>query len=402
MRRILFVDDEQKILEGLRLLLRPQQFQWDMSFAEGGEAALALLEQSPFDVVVSDMTMPGMDGAALLERVRERYPHLVRIVLSQYAELEAAFRAAQVAHQFLLKPCDADMLRVAIDRAFSLQSILSSEALTAMVGALGELPSAPRVYVELTRVLADPDASLERIAGVVERDVAISAKVLQLVNSAFFGLARNVSSVHHAVSYLGVNILQSLVISVEAFRVFAGGDQVEGFSIDEFEQHAQLTAGIAHRIELPKHLAEPAVVASLLHDVGKLVLATRAPAQFQHALKSAAETQQPLYQAEAALYSVSHAEIGAYLLGLWGLPTAVTEAVAHHHAPARVPRQEFDAVAAVYVANILTHKVSPSSLPFEPMDLALLESLGVADRYAAWQDAAQEIASTASELSHVG
>lgn len=400
MRRILFVDDEPKILDGLRRLLRPQRFQWEISFAEGGEAALALLDQSPFDVIVSDMRMPGMDGAALLERVRERHPQVVRIVLSGYTELDAAFRAAQVAHQFLLKPCDADMLRVAIDRACSLQSILTSQALAGMVGALGELPSVPQIYVELTQALANPDSSLESIAGIVEQDVAISAKVLQLVNSAFFGLARNVASVDHAVCYLGVNILQSLVISVEAFRVFTGGDQVEGFSIDEFEEHSQLTAGIARKLGLPKHLAEPAVVASLLHDVGKLVLATRAPARLRAALQASQETQQPLYQAEAGLYGVSHAEIGAYLLGLWGLPTSVTEAVAHHHAPTRVPHQNFDAVAAVHVANTLAHQANPSSLPFEPVNEALLESLGVADRYPAWLEAAQQLGSRASEVSH--
>ena len=197
--------------------------------------------------------------------------------MSEYTELEAAFRAAKVAHQFLLKPCDAYMLRVAIDRAFSLQSILSGEALAGMVGSLGELPSAPRLYVALTQALADPDSSMTDIAGVVEQDVAISAKILQLVNSAFFGLSRNVSSVQHAVSYLGVSILQSLVLSVEAFRVFTGADQVEGFSIDEFDEHSQLTAGIARKFGLPEHLAEPAVVASLLHDIGKLVVATRAP-----------------------------------------------------------------------------------------------------------------------------
>src|SRR5215469_9947183 len=117
MTRILFVDDEPKVLDGLRRLLRPQRLQWDMSFIEGGEAALALLDQSPFDVIVSDLKMPGMDGTALLERAREHHPQVVRIVLSEYADLEAAFRAAQVAHQLLLKPCDAEMLRVAIDRA---------------------------------------------------------------------------------------------------------------------------------------------------------------------------------------------------------------------------------------------------------------------------------------------
>lgn len=400
MRRILFVDDEAKVLDGLRVLLRPERSQWEMSFALGAQAALALLDQSSFDVIVSDMKMPVMDGPALLERVRELHPQVVRIILSEYTELEAAFRAAQVAHQFLLKPCDAYMLRVAIDRAFSLQSILSGEALAGMVGSLGELPSAPRLYVALTQALADPDSSMTDIAGVVEQDVAISAKILQLVNSAFFGLSRNVSSVQHAVSYLGVSILQSLVLSVEAFRVFTGADQVEGFSIDEFDEHSQLTAGIARKFGLPEHLAEPAVVASLLHDIGKLVVATRAPGRFRSALQTAQKKQQPLFQAETELYGVSHAEIGAYLLGLWGLPTAVTEAVADHHAPTRVPNQEFDAVAAVYVANILAHRANPSSLPFEPVDASLLQKLGVADRYPAWQDAAQELGSKASEVSH--
>jgi HD-like signal output (HDOD) protein len=400
MRRILFVDDEPKILDGLRRLFRPQRFEWDMAFAEGGEAALALLDQSPFDVIVSDMKMAAMDGATLLERVRERHPRVVRIVLSGYTELEEAFRAAKVAHQFLLKPCDADMLRIAIERACSLQAILSSETLAGMVGALGKLPSAPQVYTDLTQALADPDSSLGRIAGIVERDVAISAKILQLVNSAFFGLARNVSSVENAVSYLGVNIIQSLAISVEAFRVFTGGDQVEGFSIDEFEEHSQLAAGIARKLGLPRHWADPAVVASLLHDIGLLVLATRAPEQFQAALRVAEEKQQPLHQAEAGLCGVSHAEIGAYLLGLWGLPQPVTEAVAHHHTPDRVPREEFDVVAAVYVADALAHQVRPASLPYKPADAAFLAGLGVADRYPAWLAAAQQLVSSVSDVSH--
>jgi HD-like signal output (HDOD) protein len=402
MKRILLVDDEPKILDGLRRLLRPKRLEWDMSFAEGGEAALALLDQSPFDVIVSDMKMPGMDGATLLERVRERHPHVVRIVLSGHTELEAAFRAARVAHQFLLKPCDANMLQMAIERACSLQSILSSEALAGIVGALGELPSAPRVYTALTQALADPDSSLERIAGIVEQDVAISAKILQLVNSAFFGLARNVSSVGQAVSYLGVNILQSLVMSVETVRTFTGGDQVEGFSIDEFEEHSQLTAGIARKLGLPRHLAEPAVVASLLHDVGKLVLATRAPQRLRAALRAAEDNEQLLHQAETDLYGVTHAEVGAYLLGLWALPQPVAEAVAHHHSPSRVPRQQFDVVAAVYVADMLAHQVRPHSVPCEPMDEAFLKSLGVADRYPAWLEAAQQLSSHASEVSHAG
>ena len=403
MIRILFVDDEQKELDGLQQLLRPYRHQWEMAFALGGEAALAMLACASFDAIVSDMQMPGMDGSALLERVRKQYPQVVRIVLSGYTELEAAFRAVQVAHQFLLKPCDADTLRVAIERACSLQSILSSETLAATAGALGELPSAPRVYTALTRALADPDSSLEDIARIVEKDVAISAKVLQLVNSAFFGLTRNITSLHHAVTYLGVSILQSLVISAEAFRIFNPSEAIEGFSIDEFQNHAGLTARITGVFTMAKYMADPAMVAGLLHDVGKLVLASRLPGRFREALLAARSRQQPLYKVEEEIFGVSHAEVGAYLLGLWGLPTFVTEAVAHHHAPTRVPHHSFDTLAAVYVANLLAHQalVSPDEPSFDPVNQELIQSLGMAERYPAWQQASQQLATEAFQASHV-
>ena len=111
MRRILFVDDDPRILEELRDMLRPQRHDWEMAFAPSGDAALALMQASPFDVIVSDMRMPGMDGAALLARVRQEYPQVVRIVLSSHTELSTALRVVPVAHQFLAKPCDAEMLR---------------------------------------------------------------------------------------------------------------------------------------------------------------------------------------------------------------------------------------------------------------------------------------------------
>jgi len=401
MIRILFVDDEQRELDSLQQLLRPHRHQWEMAFALGGEAALAMMASVPFDAIVSDMQMPGMDGSVLLERVRQRHPKVVRIVLSGYTELEAAFRAVQVAHQFLLKPCDAGTLQVAIERACSLQSILSSETLAATAGALGELPSAPRVYTALTQALADPDSSLEDIARIVERDVAISAKVLQLVNSAFFGLTRNITSLSHAVSYLGVSILQSLVISAEAFRIFNPSEPIEGFSIDEFQSHAGLTARITSLFSLAKYLVDSAMVAGLLHDVGKLVLASRLPGRFREALRRARERQQPLYRVEEEVFGVSHAEVGAYLLGLWGLPTFVTEAVAHHHAPTRVPHHNFDPLAAVYLANLLAHQAvrSPEEPPSDAVNQELLESLGVADRYPAWQQASQQLAAESLEAS---
>jgi HD-like signal output (HDOD) protein/CheY-like chemotaxis protein len=397
MRRILFVDDDSRVLEGLQRMLRPQRNQWEMSFAQGGDAALAILETMPFDVIVSDMRMPVMDGATLLAKVRERYPHMVRIVLSGHTELETALRAVPVAHQFLAKPCDQATLRVAVERACHLKALLSDESICRTVGAMGELPSVPRVYEALTRALGDPDAALGDIAKIVEQDVAISAKILQIVNSAFFGLAQPMTNIKSAVSYLGVNTLKNLVLAVEVFRAFKPNGLLKGFSLDALQDHAQLTANIVGRLPVPKHLAEVAVVSGMFHDVGKLILACKLPERFATLLGAARTARRPLHEIETEQGGATHAEIGAYLLGLWGLPYAIVETVANHHCPTRLPQQGFDAVASVYVANCLAHEQEArlgvrTENEGPSIDVEYLRNIDVADQLPDWREMAAECA----------
>jgi HD-like signal output (HDOD) protein len=299
-----------------------------------------------------------------------------------------------VAHQFLAKPCDAEMLRVAIERACHLKALLHDDSIRRTVGGLGELPSVPRTYHALTMALADPDTILQKIAHIIEADVGISAKILQLVNSAFFGIARSITNIQDAVSYLGISTLKSLVLSVEVFRAFAPQKPLEGFSLEDLQRHARLTAYIAARLPVPRHLVDIAMVAGMLHDVGKLIMAWKLPERFKELTAEAREEQCPLYQVEERHYGFSHAEIGAYLLGLWGLPYAVVEAVALHHAPHRVPHQSFDAATAVYIANLLTHELDSSSSSPEEMGLQsnqeYLVSLGVQMHLPDWRAMAAE------------
>jgi HD-like signal output (HDOD) protein len=395
MRRVLFVDDDPRILEGLRRMLRSQKQAWEIAFASSGEAALALMEASPFDVIVSDMRMPGMDGAALLANVREAYPHVVRIALSEYTELSGALRVVPVAHQFLTKPCDLEMLRVAIERACHMKALLHDESIRATVGALGDLPSLPRTYHALTMALADPNTPIQKIASIVEFDVGVAAKILQLVNSAFFGIARSITNIQTAVGYLGVSTLKSLVLSVEVFRVFAPKAPVEGFSLEDLQRHARLTSYIAARLPVPKHLVDIAMVAGMLHDVGKLVLAWKLPDRFKKLMTQVTQEQCPLHIVEEREYGFSHAEIGAYLLGLWGLPYAVVEAVALHHVPDRVPHQSFDAASAVYIANLLAEELNSSTImPWDNLmerNQPYLVSLGVEKEMPSWRAMAAEV-----------
>jgi HD-like signal output (HDOD) protein len=396
MRRVLFVDDEPRILEGLRRMLRPQRHDWEMAFAPGGEAALALMEASRFDVIISDMRMPGIDGATLLCRVRDLYPQVVRIVLSGHTELSTALRVVPVAHQFLAKPCDAQMLRVAVERACHLRALLNDDSIRRTVTSVGDLPSLPRTYEALTQALRDPDTSILQVAKIIEEDVGISAKVLQLVNSAFFGIAHSMTNIQSAVSYLGINTLKNLVLSVEIFRAFKPKGNLPGFSLEKLQSHAHLTAQIAGRLPLPKHLADIAVVASMLHDVGKLILAWKLSDSFERVLGEALEVRCPVHLVEERQNGFSHAEIGAYLLGLWGLPYMIVEAVALHHGPNRVPHQHFDAISAVYVANLLAHELEqPSSGGSVVYNLDNYKeefaTLGIGEMVPEWRELAQKI-----------
>jgi putative nucleotidyltransferase with HDIG domain len=405
MTRILFVDDEIKILEGLQRMLRPRRKEWEMAFAPGGQAALTMLEASTFDVIVSDMRMPGIDGAALLEIAREKYPNVLRIILSGYTELEASYRAVPVAHQFLLKPCDPDALRTAIERATSLVEVLHSKMLASLVGSLRELPSLPRTYAELRQALSDPDSSIDQVVRIVEQDVAISAKVLQLVNSAFFGVTREIADIQTAVSYLGMTILQNLVLSVEAFRTFQPKKAIPGFSLEEFHQHSQLSARLASEIGRRARISNAVTVGGLLHDIGKLVIAESAPEHFARVIQGVRQDRRPAFMIEEELVGVSHAEVGAYLLSLWGLPSPVVEAVAHHHHPERIPQGNLDMTSVVYLANLLAHEHSGGRSeavePLTPIEPKLLEIPEICENLPEWHEMAEAAAHEPQGAGHV-
>ncbi len=394
MKRILFVDDEPRVLEQLRQMLKSQKDRWDMAFAPGGNAALTLLDASPFEVVVSDLAMPGMDGAALMKIVCERHSGIVRIVLSAPQAMETALRTVPVAHQFLLKPCDPNKLRVAVERATSLSNILSSKLLANSVGSMKDLPVLPRTYMALRQKLAEPDAAIRDVVNFVELDVAISAKVLRLVNSAFFGLPREVSSVRTAVGFPGIDTLQNLVLSAGVFSIFDQLAKLPGFSCEELQAHWKPAAKPAGQIPASAHVRGIAVVARMLHDLGKLVLARRAPEHFKRALEGAETEGRPLRAVEAELMGVSHAQVGADPLGIWGLPSPVVEAVAHHHHPAPVPQDSLDAVGIVYISNILAHQVAdraplPESSSQLEIDPEYLDRIGVSGQFPSWQEMAK-------------
>ena len=394
MKTLLFVDDEPKVLQGLQRQLRPMHNEWNMNFIEGGQKALDFMAANPVDVIISDMVMPGMEGSQLLNEVAKRHPNTVRIVLSGHAEREAVLRLVGPAHQYLSKPCDAEELRNAIARAFALCDLLGNEQLKQLATRIKTLPSLPALHQQLTEEFQKEDPSLERVSEIISRDIGMTTKILQLVNSAFFGLPQPISNPAEAVMYLGQNTIRSLVLSLQVFSQFDQRVNKE-FSLDALANHCWMTGVLARRIAREERkdskVLDQCFLAGLLHDVGRLILATGLPQEYTEVLRTAKSQGVPSWQVERERFGATHADVGAYLLGLWGLPNPIIEAVAMHHCPSLCVIREFSPVIAVHVADGFLHEREGANFesPNNSMDLDHLAAIGLAGRVETWRAACQ-------------
>jgi putative nucleotidyltransferase with HDIG domain len=394
-KRVMFVDDDEFLLEGLRDGLRSYRRTWDMQFVSSGEEALAAFETAPPDVLISDLRMPGMDGATLLYLARERAPSAVRIVLSGHADIKMVARAAGAAHRLIAKPCETEELARVIERSCALQDLANRVELDRRPIGASALPSVPRLYAQLTELLSSGTAGATDIARVVETDIAMAAKVLQLANSAYFGRRSPISKVSDAVAYLGVETLRALVLHTEAVSEFRVAPPIAGFDLETLQRHctrvARVASALATQTGAGARAGETAFTAGLLHDVGLLILAVQDGHGLAELIAAARQQGRPLHVVERERHVVTHADIGAHLLALWGLPHAVTEAVAGHHGNEWL-QLPFDAVSATYVANSLVEELEAELLPDAPpgseLDVDYIERAGLSDQLSAWRELA--------------
>lgn len=391
--RVLFVDDEVNTLQGLQRMLRHKRHEWHLCFAESGESALGMLENEAFDVVVSDVRMPVMDGVELLETVKHRYPGVVRIILSGHCAEGAILRAVGPAHQYLSKPCDTGVLIAAIHRSAALRATLGNRELRNAISRMASLPSLPSLYKELVNELRSEEPSIQRIGEIVSKDVAMSAKVLQLVNSAFFGLSQPMSDSSKAVMHLGTDTIRNLALSTEVFARMEGTGAC-GVDLERTWNHCMTTAILAKEIALQegagRDVVDAAYQAGFLHDIGKVVLATNLPDEYSGVGLIAAQKGIREWEAEVELLGSTHAHVGGYLLGIWGLPDQVVEAVAFHHSPRDFPATEFCPLTAVHVADALERELVADDVgAVSGIDRDHLSASGVAGRLSAWTEAAR-------------
>ena len=361
-----------------------------MEFARGGEPGLEALSEREFDVLVTDMRMPGVDGAELLRFAQREQPQMLRIVLSGHVELATTLEVVNTAHQFLTKPTEGEQLREAIQRAAQLHELVRDERVRALVGGVDVLPTPPQVYMDLTRALANPDTGIRDLTPIVERDASLSAKTMQLVSSPFFGIGRRITSLEQAISYLGVETLKGMALAVGAVRCLTPREQVVGLDPAADQEVALCAMRIVRELLPAGPDADMAAFAALLHNLGKMVLACRAPEAFASVLQEAADSERPLWEVEREQLGYTHAEVGAYLLALWGLPYPIVEAVARHLDPAQSGARQFDALAATHAAVCLARQ-SLQSEDAPHWDQAFLTDVGVGERLSEWARVANTV-----------
>lgn len=352
--RILFVDDEPRILDGLRRSLRRHAGHWTMAFAGGGDEALAVMAEAPFDAIVSDLRMPGMDGLTLLGRVRDAYPTMTRVLLSGNGG-GGYDDELLVAHQFLAKPCETERLRTTLARVQTNRAMIDDPRVREVVGKVRHLLAVPRTYWELARLLGQARTSLAELTAIVERDAGLSARVLQLANSAFFAIGRPTQDVVTALPYLGTEIVRGLALAVHLYA--RTRTRVSRRALEEVERRSLLAAMVARRLA-PPPLADAAFTAGLMLELGTLIL----------------------LDADALDAGLDPDHVAAYALGVWGLPEALVEAVGCHRQPARIDHDDTALALAVHVAGAVVH--APAGAP--PIDEAFVARCGRADELPGW------------------
>lgn len=389
MRRVLCVHDDPVVLETLRRELLEQEPDWDVRLSRDEDAAMATIHAWTPDVVCAAIRPPVLDGIVLLTRVRDRSPETIRIALGGL-EKEELMRAHKIAHRAVEEQAEGSLFVETLRRPLVLRDLVTSPPLRSMLGKVGRLPAAPHVYAELTRRLADPHASVAQLANLVQEDTVLAAQVLRIANSAYFGRDRAVSSLPDAAARLGTRLLRSLVLTAEVYGGFAIPPRWTRY-VDKVQKHASQVARLASSLEPQASWTEDAFTAGLLHDIGKLVLLARVPDLFADLLDDAAASERDLHEVELGRLGAHHGTLGACVLGMWGLPSVIVEAVhGHEDPPAELP-QALDARCAVAIANRLAHDASDPEAARRrrpPLTVAVLTD----PRWGWWREMADQLA----------
>jgi len=355
MIKILFVDDEQDVLDGIKRMLNVKKNEWELYFSSNPREAIELLKNN-FDIAVIDLIMPEIDGIHILKLLAEKYPQTIRFAFTGTNNKELITDTINLAHQLLSKPTTRTEIINRIEKALRLKKLFTNKNLAALITGENRLPTLPENYFKMQNELEKEYPSLKIISQIVEKDMTMTAQVLRLVNSAFFSIPKEITSIQEAVNMLGINVIKSIVLYVELFNFTKNLNSkiIKQLNIWQHSIKIGLWSKALFSILFPKEItSDSAYIAGLLHDIGYLIISQMEnyDVEIRAKLKEGLE----IFEAEKNIFNANHAEVGAYLLSVWNLPEPVIRAVANHHEPGRF--FHFDKLSkVVFIANLYENK----------------------------------------------
>jgi signal transduction histidine kinase/HD-like signal output (HDOD) protein len=388
---ILFVDEDRDMLKSLQRMLKSNENEWETHFSDSAQKALSFMEKTPVDIIVTEYNMKETGGHELLKEVKKKFPQTDRVLLSGETDEEKIMKTVSIAHQFIYKPVSASKLRSMIKRTIAMRSILKDRNLRRTVSKLDSLPSLPSIYNEIVKELNSPVSSTKKVGEIISRDPSMTSKILQLINSGFFYLPSKISKPDEAVVLLGMDIVKSLVLNLEIFSKLKLQKHFLDFQ-KKLHLHSMAAAKTAKEIAVMEGLsdfqADQAFMAGLIHDCGKLVLASNFPEEYKQVLDKILNNNSDFITEETEIFKSSHEIIGAFLMGVWGLPLEIIEAILYHHNPSKSSDTEFGVTAAVHAANIIEcEKAGTLHIPYEEaFDNKFFERIKVYKRPEIWRE----------------
>jgi HD-like signal output (HDOD) protein len=332
-KRILFVDDEIKILKSFEMLFMYTDY--EIVVADSGMEALNIIENQEIDMVISDMRMPNMTGYELLVEVKKRFPHIVRIILSEAAEDRIIFDSLQknIAKLYFLKPWENINIITAIDNVFKMENVLKNNSnVLKLIKNADELPTIKASYQRITDEI-ERDAEIYKIVEAIESDNSIATKLLHIINSSHYGV--KTGSIKRAVAYLGLDNVKNIVIA-SAFVDSLGFDSKDKEILRVIWKQAFISNRIVSYIYsefLNKRIPEIEMNAGLLSNIGMAFMMQNFNDRYKETLQEVRAQGINIIEFENKCFGTNHQEIGGYLLRWWDIPLPIVEASLYHHDP---------------------------------------------------------------------
>jgi len=364
---------------------------WEPTSVAGEADALAQFEKRSFDACLVDFNLGSPDASELLNQVLEQRPETIRFLLAYEADLALVAAKVLGSPQILPKPVEPASLKKRLE-----EGVNDSDPKQSGNDAANDARDSsaiPSVYSEVLRAIESLGVTDAQVGEIIAQDAALSSEVLRLTNSSYRGFPGDLSDPVEAVQLLGFETVKALVM---ALQYLAEHSRLRpGYlSLDQLWQHSVKVGQIARDLILfetkDRTLASQALVGGLLHDLGKVVLATNFADLYGRVHSLARKQPVTLWDVEKEMFGANHGEIGACLVGMWNMPATVVEAAALHHEPPLGEHEQLTPLAAVHIANVLEHQLSPdkADMMVAPIiNTALLDELNLLQRLPVWRAA---------------